>query len=473
MATTLTGLRHFALPRLQRITAGFCLNGLKQQSRSQNDLFGAPRLGPPEVSKILRANETSREVQARSLRSFDTNQLASNSPMEDRLVIARCLLTTGHLFGVFDGHGGHGFAQLVSHRLFDYIALSILPHALLKEYIEQNKRTHLVQVIHTIDSMTDEQAEAHFDSLHAFGLALLSNVGRPFSMQDVLHGAFVQLDADISREVSEHKWPDSLRYALMGACACVVHVDGMHLHVASAGDCKAVLGTLAEDASWRAKALSVEHNADNIGELRRVLSEHPEAEANTVVRQDRLLGQLAPLRALGDFNYKWPVGRVVERLVPLAGPHALPPHYCSPPYLSGAPEVSHHHLGPHDKFLVLASDGLWEQLQPHRVAKLVGQHMSGRQTLDRLQLPQPRLRLAQVAHILAARHKGLAQKPTDANAATHLIRNALGRTEYGIEHSKLAAMLALPQEVVRSFRDDISIAVIYFNSDFLRLSPAG
>ncbi|XP_037503396.1 pyruvate dehydrogenase [acetyl-transferring]-phosphatase 2, mitochondrial [Rhipicephalus sanguineus] len=473
MATTLTGLRHLALPRLRKIAPAFCLTIPKQQSRSRSDLFGAPRLGPPEVSKILRCNETSREVQARSLRSFDTNQLASNSPMEDRLVIARCLLTTGHLFGVFDGHGGPGFAQLVSQRLFDYIALSILPHSLLKEYIEQNNRTHLVQVMHCIDSLTDEQNQAHFDSLHAFAHKLLSSVGRPFSMQDALHQAFLQLDADISREVTEKKWQDSLRYALMGACACVVHVDGLHLHVASAGDCRAVLGSLTEDSSWRAKPLSMEHNADNIAELRRVLSEHPDQERNTVVRQDRLLGQLAPLRALGDYNYKWPVSKVTELLVPLAGPHALPPHYYTPPYLSGAPEVTHHHLGPHDKFLVLASDGLWEQLQPHRVVKLVGQHMSGRQTLDRLRLPQPNMRLIQVARILAARQKGLAQKPTDANAATHLIRNALGRTEYGIEHSKLAAMLALPQEVVRSFRDDISIVVIYFDSDFLRLSPAG
>ncbi|KAL3207033.1 hypothetical protein MRX96_010357 [Rhipicephalus microplus] len=346
MATTLTGLRHLALPRLRKIAPVFCLTIPKQQSRSRSDLFGAPRLGPPEVSKILRCNETSREVQARSVRSFDTNQLAANSPMEDCLVIARCLLTTGHLFGVFDGHGGLGFAQLVSQRLFDYIALSILPHSLLKEYIEQNNRTHLVQVMHCTDSLTDEQNQAHFDSLHAFAHKLLSSVGRPFSMQDALHQAFLQLDADISREVTENKWQHSLLYALMGACACVVHVDGLHLHVASAGDCRAVLGSLTEDSSWHAKPLSMEHNADNIAELRRVLREHPDQESNTVVRQDRLLGQLAPLRALGDYNYKWPVSQVTELLVPLAGPHALPPHYLTPPYLTGAPEVTHHHLGP-------------------------------------------------------------------------------------------------------------------------------
>lgn len=63
---------------------------------------------------------------------------------------------------------------------------------------------------------------------------------------------------------------------------------------------------------------------------------------------------------------------------------------------------------------------------------------------------------------------GLAKKPLDKNAATHLIRNALGGTEYGVEHSKLSHMLSLPQDIVRLFRDDITITVIYFDTDYLR-----
>lgn len=475
MATTLAGLSRYLLrlSRFRRHISSGNRNLARHSSRRRSDFFGAPKLGPPEVSRILRSNETSREVQARSLRAFDTNQLPSNNPMEDRLIVARCLLTTGHMFGVFDGHGGHNLAELLSHRLLDYIALSILPPALLKEYLEKNKRTHLVQVVHAIDSLTDRQTEVHFDSLNAFARNLLSSASSPFSMQDALHRAFVQLDNDISREIIEQKLPNGSQYAVMGSCACVVHIDGTHLHVASTGDCKAVLGILSDDATWLSKAVSVEHNTDNINELRRVLSEHPASESNSVVKQDRLLGQLAPLRAFGDFNYKWEASRIRELLVPQFGTYVLPAHYMTPPYLTAQPEVMHHHLTPRDKFLVLASDGLWEQMQPHKVVRLVGQHMSGKQTLDLLRLPRPLMKLGDVYDLLHIRHQGLAQKPSDANAATHLIRNALGRNEYGIEHGKLAAMLALPQEVVRSFRDDMSIAVIYFDSEFLRLSPAG
>lgn len=59
---------------------------------------------------------------------------------------------------------------------------------------------------------------------------------------------------------------------------------------------------------------------------------------------------------------------------------------------------------------------------------------------------------------------GRARKPLDQNSATHLIRYALGATDYGIEHSKISYYLSLPQDVVRFYRDDITITVIYFNS---------
>lgn len=66
------------------------------------------------------------------------------------------------------------------------------------------------------------------------------------------------------------------------------------------------------------------------------------------------------------------------------------------------------------------------------------------------------------------RRAGLKTKPTDRNGATHLIRHALGGTDYGIEHSKLSHILSLPPDVVRLFRDDMTVTVIYFNQDVVR-----
>lgn len=63
-------------------------------------------------------------------------------------------------------------------------------------------------------------------------------------------------------------------------------------------------------------------------------------------------------------------------------------------------------------------------------------------------------------------------KPIDKNASTHLIRNALGGSDYGIDNSKLFQLLSLPPDVVRMFRDDITITIIFFDTEYLRQIPA-
>jgi len=50
------------------------------------------------------------------------------------------------------------------------------------------------------------------------------------------------------------------------------------------------------------QVLVEEHNTDNLHELHRVISEHPSNEKDTVIKYERLLGQLAPLRAFGDLR---------------------------------------------------------------------------------------------------------------------------------------------------------------------------
>ena len=56
--------------------------------------------------------------------------------------------------------------------------------------------------------------------------------------------------------------------------------------------------------TWSAKPLTVLHNAENQKEMARLLSEH-QGESETIVRNERLLGQLIPLRAFGDVRFKW------------------------------------------------------------------------------------------------------------------------------------------------------------------------
>ena len=134
---------------------------------------------------------------------------------------------------------------------------------------------------------------------------------------------------------------------------------------------KAVLGFISEDGSWSARKLGQEHTAENFTEVERLYNEHPRTEQDTILRMDRLLGLLMPLRAFGDFRFKWP-RHVLEKWVsPALGQSAVPPHYKTPPYLTARPEITTHTLGPRDKFLVIASDGLWDLLSPTQVVRLV------------------------------------------------------------------------------------------------------
>ena len=151
----------------------------------------------------------------------------------------------------------------------------------------------------------------------------------------------------------------TLTVALSGCVAVVVHIDGNMLHVASTGDCSAVVGSLSENETWVAKKLTTEHNSDNQEEVQRILSEHPGEKARDIIKGDRLLGILAPLRAFGDYKFKWPAQQIEEVLGPPLSrgrkntnakqPPAVPPNYKTPPYLTATPEVTSHRLSARDK----------------------------------------------------------------------------------------------------------------------------
>lgn len=216
------------------------------------------------------------------------------------------------LFGVFDGHGGAACAQIVAKRLFSYITVSLFPHELLEKYLqslESNYSTfHLLENFNDQNDLVDDLKGLYAESLKNFVCELSkSNINKSdFQMKDAMERAFVRLDEDFSREAltgdNDKVVMKTLSVCMTGAVACVAHIDGPHLHVANVGDCQAVLGILSDTDTWTAKKISTEHNTDNQVEVNRILSEHPHNERDTVIRMDRLLGQLAPLRAFGDFR---------------------------------------------------------------------------------------------------------------------------------------------------------------------------
>ena len=266
------------------------------------------------------------------------------------------------LVGVFDGHAGQSCAQVISKRLLRYIGASLLPPSTLQQAMKEGaKSSSFLKCHNDKHDFVEELRDLYETSFHKFTSELLEK--RPeenFQMSEVLDNAFSRLDQDISEEAMHSGISQTLNVALSGSVAVVAHIDKNHLHVASTGDCQAVLGSINENGDWTAKKMTEEHNAENVAEVRRILAEHPNSERDTVIRGDRLLSQLAPLRAFGDVRYKWSRENLQKLAVPHFGEQVIPPNYHTPPYLSARPAIQHHILTPKDKFLVMASDGLWD-----------------------------------------------------------------------------------------------------------------
>ncbi|XP_004583971.2 pyruvate dehydrogenase [acetyl-transferring]-phosphatase 2, mitochondrial [Ochotona princeps] len=448
------------------------------------------QLNPAQVNEVLRAGELAYQPLSLPGRApnpvlrFESNQLAANSPVEDRRGVASCSQTSGLMFGIFDGHGGHACAQAVSERLFYYVAVSLMSQQTLEQMEEavENMKP-LLPILqwlkHPGQSIYEDVTSVHLDHLRVYWQELLDlHMGMGLSTEEALVHSFQRLDSDISLEVQapledEMAMNLSLQVAFSGATACMAHIDGIHLHVANAGDCRAILGVQEDNGLWSCVPLSCDHNAWNPAELSRLKKEHPASEDRTIVMEDRLLGVLMPCRAFGDVQFKW--SQELQRSVLGRGfdTEALniyqlkPLHYYTPPYLTARPEVTYHKLRPQDKFLVLASDGLWDMLSNEDVVRLVVGHLAEVGGHNKSDLVQGRTNLGLMQSLLLQR-KARGLPVTDHNAATHLIRHALGSNEYGeMEPERLTAMLTLPEDLARLYRDDITVTVVYFNSDAL------
>lgn len=354
--------------------------------------------------------------------------MASNNPLEDRRTEATCLysngtsvhnrlqafqiisilsvllLYSGKLFGVFDGHAGFSCAQVICKRLMRYIAASLLPSNLLKEKIAEGAKSNSFLECHNdkVDFIP-EVNEIYEKSFAQYTRSLTFEGNEDAQINYALQNAFLHLDNDISSEALHYIGPRTLSVAMSGSVACVAYIDNVNLYVANAGDCCAILGSINDSGDWETKRLTTEHSSENVNEVRRITSGHPLSERDTVIRQERLLGQLAPLRAFGDFRYKWPLKTLKEVVVPHYGEHAIPPHYHTPPYLTAEPEITCHTLTPRDRFLVLATDGLWDFMSPAQVGHLVGEHMQGKVFLQPIVLPKRDITLGEISELLGTR----------------------------------------------------------------------
>ena len=446
-----------------------------------SDLY--PRLSRQQVSYYLRYHEySSSDLFDGAIKNFVTNKLAANNPIEDRsaeiqLNLKADEMTGQYLFGIFDGHAGCACAQVLTERLFSYIGVMLSSIDTLED-IRHQKIDPCNDLIYRFTRkdhyLSSDMADMYRTSLQKLANELITAPNDDCTVEDILKAAFMRLDHDILADAYPADGRlnlnlETLSLALSGSCATVAYLDGTQLFVANSGDCKAVIGHQVDEDTWKPIAVSTDHTAENKGEVTRLNNQHPH-QADKILKNGRLLGDLAPLRAFGDARYKWPA-RVMKHILNVTNPNMIsiygkdliPQNYISPPYLTAEPEVVCHSLTPRDKFMILATDGLWEHLTEQQVVDLIAGHMEEKSTLTHFTLPRESgINLKEVNEILKVRKRKLAKKPEDENVATHLLRMALGPN-----HNTLSQYLTLPERLVRSYRDDITITVVFFDTEYV------
>lgn len=196
------------------------------------------------------------------------------------------------LYAVFDGHGGSNVARECSSSMC---------------------RT-LRQLVHT-------QAREHTDYAR------------------VLTSCFLEMDQDIREDAELTREQSGCT-----ATAVLISKNQQKIVCANAGDSRTVLATRGV-----AKALSFDHKPNMIGESSRILA------AGGWVDMNRVNGNLALSRAIGDFTYK--------RNASL-GPREQ--------IVTALPDIIQHSINlDQDEFVILACDGIWDCLTSQECVDLV------------------------------------------------------------------------------------------------------
>jgi pyruvate dehydrogenase phosphatase len=160
-----------------------------------------------------------------------------------------------------------------------------------------------------------------------------------------------------------------------------------------------------------------------------------------------------------------------------AAMRAAPALLQTPPYVTARPVVTHRKLSLPStdsptstsksslRFIILATDGLWDEISSEDAVALVGGHLAG------LKGNVPKAELQNVIPVVSehATVQGKNKRKeagstedswafVDANVSTHLIRNAFG----GGDEDRLRQLLSIPPGLARNYRDDVTCTVVYW-----------
>lgn len=509
-------------------------------AKNPTDLADLEELVCADQANSIRAdlaeNEQTGSINEKSKRNrkykgvvqFWSNYIASNTPIEDRRVGLRNSIRKrssrsnhvrtiyseekSYLFGVLDGHGGGQCADVVSKRIGDYYMTTQVPEDEIRNYLvianQQVSGTTFAPRLLPYRSrnlFNDRVAGDHTyprsvnvfndiwpmwrDSLHKFAHDIATGEVKISDDRDAVREAIMRLDNDIlgeayrygSRDVSTiwGNLSSAVRQffrdvARSGSVGSLVLIKQGLLTLGHLGDTRAVLGRKI-DNSWAADKISEEHNHNKVRERNRMHSEHPSEEQDSIFIDGRVLGVLQPTRAFGNSRLKVKK-RILEEMFKGDKNYQTFFNYKTPPYVSNEPLMKTIALSPDLRFMIVASDGFWENFDSYfnevdtfpteslseeeqkvrhdrteqGVIEIIGKHLDALEILNGMEGEYERSRFKAI--------HGL-----ENNVATNIIKNCLMINEFG-DYSRfnLIDTLSLHPSERRIKRDDITCTIVLF-----------
>ncbi|XP_009595549.1 putative protein phosphatase 2C 46 [Nicotiana tabacum] len=243
---------------------------------------------------------------------------------------------------------------------------------------------------------------------------------------EVIRKAF-QATEDGFLSVVTKQWPVKPQIAAVGSCCLVGVICSGTLYIANLGDSRAVLGRLVKaTGEILSVQLSAEHNASIESVRQEMQSLHPDDSQIVVLKHNvwRVKGIIQISRSIGDVYLK----KAEFNREPLYAKFRLR-EPIRRPILSADPAILVHPLQPQDQFIIFASDGLWEHLSNQEAVDIVQNH--------------PR--------------NGIAKR---------LVKTALQEAAKKRE-MRYSDLKKIDRGVRRHFHDDISVVVVFLDSDLV------
>ncbi|ESQ40605.1 hypothetical protein EUTSA_v10013750mg [Eutrema salsugineum] len=322
----------------------------------------------------------SRELERHSFGDFSMAVVQANEVIEDHTQVET---GNGAVFvGVYDGHGGPEASRFISEHLFP----------------------HLMRLSREKGSISEDTLRAAFFATEEGFLTL---VRRTCGLKPLI--------------------------AAVGSCCLVGVIWQGTLLIANVGDSRAVLGSMGNSRSNKivAEQLTSDHNAA-LEEVRQELrSLHPDDSHIVVLKNGvwRVKGIIQVSRSIGDAYLKRP-----EFSLDPSFPRFHIPERLQRPVLSAEPCVYTRVLQTRDKFVIFASDGLWEHMSNQQAVEIVNKH------------PRPG-----IARRLVRRAMNIAAKKREMRY------DDLKKVERGVR---------------RFFHDDITVVVIFIDNELLMVEKA-